>query len=144
MSRFLTRRGFLWGSVGTLGVIAGLGAGSMFACNRRMADGGPQIDPDEAARRLAAALDEVFAPERLAAHWPGTDRPDALLTAVQERPRLRAALDAACPATCRALVRAEIAADFGAGDICVTDRLVVSRTECLIACLCLAPATRAI
>lgn len=130
--RLLSRRALLWGTVGTLGAVAALGAGSLVACNRRLAE----ADPREAAVRLAEALPEVFAPRRLAAHWHEGGQPEALLQALQSRPAMRRALAADCPASRRALVRAEIAADFAAGDICIVDRLVVSRTEALVASLC--------
>jgi hypothetical protein len=129
----ISRRALLWGTTGTLGALAALGVGSAFACNRMLA---AARGPAEAATRLSGALTEVFAPDRLAAHWPGTESPAALLDALRARPRIAAALATDCPATRRALLRAEIAQDFAAGDICVTDRLVASRTECLVARLC--------
>jgi hypothetical protein len=132
--RLFSRRALLWGSAGTLAAVAALGAGSLVACNRRLADAG--LDPAEAATRLAEALDEVFAPARLAAHWGDDGAPAALLDALRHRPRIREALATDCPATRRALLRAEIRDDFAAGDICLVDRLVVSRTEAMVARLC--------
>ena len=138
MRRLISRRTLLWGSIGTLGAFAVLGVGSLAACNRRFAEAAPPIRPAEVAARLAEALDYVFAPGRLARHWPEGDSATALVAAVYARPRLRAALATDCTASRRALVRDEISEDFATGDICVTDRLVVSRTECLIASLCVA------
>lgn len=135
--RLFSRRALLWGSAGTLAAVAALGAGSLVACNRRLADGAPALGPAEGATRLAEALDEVFAPARLAAHFEAGP-PAALLDALNDRPRIREALASDCTATRRALLRAEIRADFAAGDTCTVDRLVVSRTEALVARLCLA------
>jgi hypothetical protein len=129
----LSRRALLWGTTGTLGTLAVLGVGSAFACDRLMT---AARTPAEAAARLSAALPEVFAPDRLSAHWPGEESPADLLAELGARPRIAAALATDCTATRRAFLRAEIAQDFAAGDICVTDRLVASRTECLVARLC--------
>jgi hypothetical protein len=141
--RLFSRRALLWGSLGTLGGIAALGAGSLWACNRGLLAAGPGLAPAEAARRLAEALPEVFEPARLAAHWHEGGSPAALTRALEARPRVRDALAADCPAIRRTLLREAIAADFAAGDIVIADRLVVSRTECLVAALCAGPAARA-
>ena len=132
MSRIFTRRRVLVSLAAGVGGIALFGVGSVAVCNRRVA-----VAPAEAARRLAEALPEVFAPRRLAAHWPGSASPDQLTAEVLARPRLVAALEATCPARCRAEVRAQLSEEFARGEIEVVDRLVVARSECVIAALCL-------
>jgi hypothetical protein len=134
----IRRRTVLIGLAGTLAAVAAAGAGSLVACNRVRS---AAADVPTAAARLADALPEVFAPERLARHWAGAGTADrsAVLAELLGRPRLATALGADCPATRRALVRAEIAEDFATGRHLVADRIVAARTECLIAALCLGP-----
>ena len=132
-----SRRGVVLGLVGTLGGLAALGTSSVIVCNRRTA-----FAPNEVIRRLAVTLPEVFAPDRLAAHWMPRGDTNALTAEVMARPQLVAALEVTCEASRRARVRAQVSEDFVRGDIHVVDRLVVSYTECVIAALCMPSAER--
>lgn len=138
MSRSMGRRRvLLWGLAAGLGGVAMLGAGSLAVCTRRTA----ALEAPAMAARLAEALDAVFQPARLAAAWSGQDAA-ALAAEVAACPDLCAAARADCPATRRVLLEARFARDFAEGRVELVDRLVVSRTECLVAALCLGPASR--
>ena len=132
MTRLITRRGVLLTLAGGAGGVALIGAGSLVACNRTVT-----ADARAVTERLAATLPEVFAPDRLARHWPGPAGADALTHEILRRPGLVAAMEMDCIASRRAAVRAEFAREFAVGDIVVADRLLVARSECLIAALCL-------
>ncbi len=127
-----TRRGIVLSIAGTLGGIGVAGAGSLLACHRFVA-----ADTGDEAMRLAATLPEVFAPARLARHWKGPSHPGQLLAEIRARPGLTQALELECIASRRRAVRSQFAQDFAAGDTVVVDRLMVARSECLIACFCL-------
>ncbi len=127
-----TRRGILLGLAGTLGGIGVAGAGSLFACQRLVT-----ADAGSAAMHLAATLPEVFAPERLARHWQGTTNPVQLLAEIRDRSGLAHALELECIASRCLAVRSQFARDFASEDIVLVDRLMVARSECLIAAFCL-------
>ncbi|MGY6633657.1 MAG: hypothetical protein ACXIU8_07910 [Alkalilacustris sp.] len=139
MTRRSTRRRVLLGLGAGVAGVALFGVGSLALCNRRVA----ALPPADVALRLAEALPEVFAPERLARHWPDRGTAEQLAAEIQARPRLAAAVAAPCPARRRAEVRAQLAEEFARGEIEVVDRLVVARSECVIAALCLGPSGRA-
>lgn len=132
MSALVTRRAILLTLAGGMGAVALAGAGSLAACNRLVT-----ADARDAAERLAPTLAEVFAPERLARHWRHTVDESALVQEILCRPGLAAALDIDCIASRRAAVRAQFATEFAAGDVVLADRLLVARSECLIASICL-------
>ena len=132
MSRFFSRRRVLLGLAATLGGVVALGAGSRVVCDRRVA-----VSARDLAHRLAAALPDVFAPERLALHWTPPAGVEGLVAEVMARPQLVAALQTECEASRRAQIRAQLAEDFFRGDVVVVDRLVVARSECVIAAMCL-------
>ena len=132
MTRLITRRGLLLTLAGGLGGITLIGAGSRVACNRMTT-----ADAGEVVRRLAATLPEVFDPDRLARHLGHPGGEASLVSEILSRPGLVAALETDCIARRRAEVRAQFAREFAAGDIVVADRLLVARSECLIAALCL-------
>ena len=131
MSRFLTRRRLL--AVGGGAVVLGTGAalGSIPVCNAVRADLG------RAAERLAVALPDIHAPERLADWWLTTQDAAELPGLLDAHAGLDEARRVSCAATRRSVIASHVRADFRAGDILLADRIVTSRTECLVAALCI-------
>lgn len=135
MTGFITRRRLLWSLAGTAGGVAIAGAGSLAVCHHLT----EEVSLDRIPQRLAETLPEVFEPERLARHWRKLSGDRAVATEVLERPGLVAALRTECVVTRRAMVRAQFAEDFSTGEVIVADHLLVSRSEYLIAALCINP-----
>jgi coenzyme F420-reducing hydrogenase delta subunit len=133
MTGLITRRRLFWAFAGATGGIVIVGAGSLAACHRMTGEASLHLMPE----RLAETLPEVFEPERLAQHWRSAPEDWALATEILERPGLVAALRTECVATRRATVRAQFAEDFFTGDVVMADRLLVARSEYLIAALCM-------
>jgi hypothetical protein len=133
MTGFITRRRLIWSFAGVTGGVALAGAGSLAACGRAT-----RVAFAWMPERLAETLSEVFEPERLARHWAEVGRQSAAADEILDRPGLVAALEMDCIESRRALVRKQFAEDFAAGDVIVADRLLVARSEYLIAAFCMA------
>jgi hypothetical protein len=96
-----------------------------------------QVTTAQMSDRLAATLPEVFEPERLARHWQISMAGSAAADEILDRPGLVAALNVDCIATRRTMVRQQFKDDFATRDVIVADRLLVARSEYLIAALCM-------
>ena len=128
MMRRLTKRAFLAGAIGFAGFgLLGFG-GSVIVCNRKRLSALP-------LERLDIALVDIRAPERIGGAYRAQVGLAAVEAAFLGNPGLLAAIASDCPETRRGRIRTVIRADFVAGDVIVTDRWVVARSECLIAAL---------
>ncbi len=124
----LSRRATLIG-IGGLWLAAGVaGAASVVACrsgSARMAS----LD------RLDVALADIRGADRIARVYRAGTAPSRIAAEFEAKTDLVAALAIDCPASRAAAIRARMREDFRTGDVVVADRLVVSRTECLVAAL---------
>lgn len=121
----LSRRAVLTGASGIVGLgLAGTGL-SVVACS--------STDTASLRAAFAVALADVFRPERIGPAFRASEAGQDLAAAFDARPDLLAATRISCPVMRRDQLAEAIRRDFRNGDIVVADRVVVSRTECLIA-----------
>lgn len=121
-----TRRGVL---IGTAAIVATGAAASALACRPRVQDAA--LDPG----RLRVVLAHIHAPERVGrAYRLGRDT-GILLAELEARAGLCEVAAASCPEAARAALRVQVAEDFRRGDVVVADRLVMARSECILAAL---------
>ena len=130
MSRFFTRRRVLAAGGGALVLGGGAALGSIPVCNALRADLGL------AAERLAVALPDIHAPERLADWWLTTQGSEDLPRLLEIHAGLDEARRVACRGARREVIASRVRKDFRTGDILLADRIVASRTECLVAAIC--------
>ena len=133
MKRFISRRGLLWSAAGAAGAVAVVGAGSAAVCGRVS-----QASLDAMPERLYAMLPEVFEPLRLARHWQASASETDLVDEILSRPALLTAVETECPEKRRNIIRTQFADDFLVGDIVLANRLLVARSEYLVAAFCMA------
>jgi len=128
MTKWLTRRGVVATGVASVATVGVAGGASLLAC-------GTEEDPNTLAAldRLDEALPDIKFADRLAMAVKAEVPEQDMLTAVRTHPALQKAMHTSCPATRRAQIRTICQDDFKTGDWLVVDRLVVSKTECLIA-----------
>lgn len=122
----VTRRLFAVTGAAGLGVI-GIGGVSRLACGP-----GEASDAALAANLNATRQDMRFASRLLNALEKEQVAADAN-AAFQNHAALNAALKTTCPISRRTRIKEICQNDFKAGDCLVIDKLVVSKTECLIA-----------
>lgn len=101
------------------------------ASGARPAGLGSSLDLD----RLRDILAEIRLPARIGRACREGKDTGALLMEFAAVPGLRAAAAHSCPDAARAILRAQARKDFRRGDVVVTDRLVMARSECIIAAL---------
>jgi hypothetical protein len=85
--------------------------------------------------RLRGILAEIHAPERVGSAYRHGKDTNALLAEFEARPGLQEIAQHGCPATARSALRAEVARDFRNGDLIIADRLLMARSECILAAL---------
>lgn len=125
MSFFTLRRTIIFGGLAALGAAA---FSSRSVCARRLADTPP-------LERLDVALIDIPFAERIAADYRQHRTEDAMIAELYEDRAILTALDTSCPATRRAYLRAHAQEEFRTGKACLAGRMVVSRSERLIAAL---------
>lgn len=131
MSKMISRRLMIYGLGGSVVALGTGGYASSLACGWR------SQEARAAASRLTVAIQDIFHPERLA-RWYLAQTDRSSLDAALDAPGDLAALSRIeCPASRRVQIAARIRLDFVNGDILVADRIVASRTECLISAVCL-------
>lgn len=117
------RRTFLLGGVAAVGVVTLSAYGVCSRRDARTAD----------LERLRVAMPDIPFPERISAD-PQLARPkDEMIDALLEDRQILSALEISCPATRRAFLRQYAKEEFKSGRYCVAGRMVVSRSEHLIA-----------
>lgn len=123
----LTRRGVL---IGAGAAITAGTAASVLACR-----------PDNVQVagldfvRLRGVLTDIHASDRVGnAYRRGKDS-EALLAEFAAKPGLSEVAAHTCSEAARAALQAQAREDFRCGDVVVTDRLVMARSECIIAAL---------
>lgn len=120
----ITRR-LMVGGGAALALGAAAAGGSRVACTRagRVA----------ALRRLDVLLPHLVDARRIGSAYRAEHGIGACLAEAEARPALVEALTLSCDASRLDRLEAAIRADFAAGDIVICDRLVLSRTECIVA-----------
>ncbi len=123
------KRAFLLGLLGIVGVGAGA---SIWSCGAGAVEESATLPPPD-PERLRAALDDIIAPERIARGYRMTRSRAALEAEFTAHPGLATASAGGCSETMRARLRRLAQDDFQRGDVLVVDRLVVARSECILA-----------
>jgi len=124
----LTRRIFI--AAGGLVILGGAAfGGSAIWCARGRDAAALPLD------RLDVALGDIREPGRIARAWRAAAGGDETAAELLRRPAILEAMVPDCPETRRGLIRAGVRAEFAAGDTVVADRLIVARSEALIAAL---------
>jgi hypothetical protein len=126
----LTRRVLIAGGGTLLVGTAAAAGGSLVFCQRRRTRAAAL--PLE---RLDVALLDIRAPDRICQALREASPPAALEEAFLRRADLLEVLRLDCDATRRGALRMAVREDFRRGDILVADRLIVARSEALIAAL---------
>lgn len=128
MGKWVTRRRIVTTGVASLATVSVAGGASLLAC-------GTQEPPETLAAldRLDEALWDIKFAKRISNAVNADVSQTDILAAVNAHPTLQSAMHTTCPTTRRAQIRDICRQDFKTGDTLVVDRLVVSKTECLIA-----------
>lgn len=117
------------GGIGGVVMVAGVGTASYLACRPPGGLAELQID------RLRVALADMVAPTRIAEAYRASRSPEALLDEFAGKPGLQRATTQRCPAALRDCVREQVKSDFSAGDVVLTDRFIIARSEGILAAL---------
>lgn len=128
MGNWVTRRRVVATGAASIATIGVAGGASVLVCGTE--------EPAETLAsldRLDEALADIKFAKRLSTAVKAEVPEHTILAAVQTHPTLQSAMHTTCPVTRRAQIRAICQDDFKTGDYLVIDRLVVSKTECLIA-----------
>lgn len=122
-----TRRGIL---IGTAAVIATGAGASAFACR-------PGATERAALNigRLQTLLTEIQASNRIGPAYRRNTDIQTLLAEFDAHLGLQEVARHDCPQAARTELRAQATDDFRRGDIVVVDRLVMARSECILAAL---------
>ena len=129
MATWLTRRGVVTTGVAAVATMGVAGGASLVACGTGEAAAVARLD------RLDDALSDIPFAKRISSAFKHDHAPGEILEELKAHKALHVAMQTSCPTTRRAMIRQICRDDFQAGACQVVDRLVVSRTECLISAL---------